>query len=86
MLAGDTFISEILLRHVVLVEHLLKSKKEYKKFKKQEIQDIFIKKTLKAYFQHDMAYGDFEDLPRRTGSDKMLRDKAFDIAKNPNYD
>ena len=33
-----------------------------------------------------MAYGNFKDLARRTTSDKMLRDKAFDIAKNPKYD
>ena len=34
-----------------------------------------------------MAYGDLlEDLTRRTVSDKMLRDKAFNIAKNPKYD
>ena len=32
-----------------------------------------------------MAYGDFKDLNRRTASDKVLRDKAFDIAKNPKY-
>ena len=29
-----------------------------------------------------MAYGDFKDLTRRTASDKILRDKAFDFAKN----
>ena len=28
-----------------------------------------------------MAYGDFKDLKRRTFSDKVLRDKAFNIAK-----
>ena len=33
-----------------------------------------------------MAYGDFKDLKRRTSSDKILRDKAFNIAKNPKYD
>ena len=33
-----------------------------------------------------MADGDFKDLARRTASDKFLRDKAFDIAKNPKYD
>ena len=33
-----------------------------------------------------MAYGDFKDLTRRTASDKILRDKAFNIAKNPKYD
>ena len=33
-----------------------------------------------------MAYGDFKYLKRRTASDKVLRDKAFNIAKNPKYD
>ena len=33
-----------------------------------------------------MAYGDFKDLARRTTSDKVLRNKAFNIAKNPKYD
>ena len=32
-----------------------------------------------------MAYGDFKDLTKRTASDKILRDKAFNIAKNPKY-
>ena len=40
----------------------------------------------KACFQHDMAYGDFKHLTRRTVSDKILRDKAFNIAKNPKCD
>ena len=42
--------------------------------------------TYKAYFQHDMAYGDLKDLARRTAPDKILRDKAFNTAKNPKYD
>ena len=33
-----------------------------------------------------MAYGNFKVSPRRTGCDKVLCDKAFDIAKNPKYD
>ena len=37
-------------------------------------------------FQHDMTYGNFKDLIRRTASDKILRDKAFNIAKNPKTD
>ena len=33
-----------------------------------------------------MAYGNFKDLARRTASDKVLRDKAFNIANDPKYD
>ena len=40
----------------------------------------------KACLQHDMAYGDFKDLAKRAASDKVLRNKAFNIAKNPKYD
>ena len=33
-----------------------------------------------------MAYGYFKDLKGRTFADKVLRDKAFNIAKNCKYD
>ena len=33
-----------------------------------------------------MAYGDFKDLNRKKFADKELRDKAFNIVKNPKYD
>ena len=33
-----------------------------------------------------MAYDEYKDLARRAASDKVLRDKAFDIAKNPKHD
>ena len=39
-----------------------------------------------ACFQHYMAYGDFKDLARKTAFDKVLRDKAFNIAKNLKHD
>ena len=33
-----------------------------------------------------MVHGDLIDLPRRTTADKVLHNKAFNIAKNPKYD
>ena len=39
-----------------------------------------------ACFQHNMADEDYKDLTRRTASDKILPDKAFNTAKNPKYD
>ena len=39
----------------------------------------------KACFQHDMAYGKTKDLVKRTQSNKVLKDKSFKIASNPNY-
>ena len=32
-----------------------------------------------------MAYGDFKDLKKRAAADKVLRNKAFNIAKDPKY-
>ena len=51
----------------------------------QEIGDspyIYQNELDKACFQYDAAYGDFKDLPRRRASNKILCDKAFNIAKN----
>ena len=39
-----------------------------------------------ACFQHDMAYGDFKGLTRRTTFDKILCDKAVNFAQNPKLD
>ena len=69
----------------MVVDRLLKSKKEYKSLKKRDSRQIYQNELDKACFQHDMALGDFKDLPRRTASDKVLRDKAFNIAKNSKY-
>ena len=62
-------------------DHLKKTKKEYKNLEKQDSQYIYQKELDKACFQRDMAYGDFKDITRRTASDKILGDKAFNIAK-----
>ena len=40
----------------------------------------------KACFQHDMAYGTYEDLFERIHSEKLLHGKAFAIANNRQYD
>ena len=64
-----------------------KNKERIQKFKETGDTSYIYKHEIdKACFQHDMAYGDFKDLKRRTFSDKVLRDKAFNIAKNPKYD
>ena len=49
LLAGDKFMPEMHLKQpgfIVLVDHLLKIKKEFKNLKKQEIQAIFTKMNL----------------------------------------
>ena len=72
---------------MVLEDYLLKTKKEFNKSKETgDTKSVYRNELDKACFQYDMAYQDFKDLARRTGSDKILRDKAFNIANNPKYD
>ena len=60
-----------------------KNKGRIQKFKETVDTNYISKNEIGiAFFQHDMAYGDFKVLARGTASDKVLRDKAFNIAKN----
>ena len=62
-------------------------KQRIKKFKQTgDTRYIYRNELNKACFQHNSAYADHKDLINRTKSDKVLRDKAYDIASNPEYD
>ena len=64
-----------------------KNKERIQKFKQTGDSRYIYKNELdKACFQHDMAYRDFKDSAKRTAADKVLRDKPFNIAKDPKYD
>ena len=64
-----------------------KNKERIEKFMQTGSTYFIYKNELdKACFQHDMVYGNFKDLARRTASDKIVRDKVFKIAKNSKYD
>ena len=64
-----------------------KHKQRIQKFKETGDTNYIYKNELdKACFAHDAAYFDSKDLTKRTVADKILRDKAFNIAKDPKYD
>ena len=89
LLAGDKFMPEMHLRQPGFTFSacgpFTENKERIQKLK--ETRDSrYIYQLNKACFQHDMAYGDFKDLARRTASDKILRDKPFNMAKTPKYD
>ena len=91
LLAGDRFMPEMHLRQPRFIYSVCgpftKNKESIQKFKETGDTSYIYKNELnKACFQHDKAYGDFEDIKRRTASDKIFRDEAFNIAKNPKYD
>ena len=74
------------------IKHVLQYKESYVNSKISNVAIISSKlwkhyiKLDKAWFQYDVAYVDFKDLAKRTASDNVLRDKAFNIATNPNCD
>ena len=89
--AGDIFMPEMHLREAGFTYSSCgpfpKNKERIKKFKEsRDSKCIYQKELHKACFQHDMAYGDFKELTRRTAADKLLRNKAFNIAKNATND
>ena len=88
LLAGDKFMPEMHLKQPGLTYSACgpfsKSKERIQKFKETGDTNYIYKYELdKACFQHHMAYGDFKNIARRTASDKVLSNKAFNIAKNP---
>ena len=63
-----------------------KNKERIQTFKETgDSRYIYQNELDKACFQHDMAYGDFKDSNRRKVFDKIVRDKASNITKNPKY-
>ena len=91
LLVGDKFMPEMHLRQPGFTYSacgpFTKNKERIQKLKQTGDSRYIHKNELdKACFQHDMAYGDLKDLKRRIAADNILRDKAFNIAKNSKYD
>ena len=91
LLVGDKFMPEMHLKQPGFTYSacgpFTKNKKRIQKFKETGDTSYIYKNELdKACFKHDMAYGDFKDLAKRTVADKVLRDKAFKIASDQKYD
>ena len=64
-----------------------KHKQRIQKFKETGDANFIYKNELdKACFSHDTTYSDGKYLTKRTVADKILRNKAFNIAKDPKYD
>ena len=91
LLAGDKFMPEMHLRQPQFVYSacgpFTRHKERIKEFKRTgDTRYIYRKELDNACFQHDSAYADHKDLINRTEADRVLRDKAYDIASNPEYD
>ena len=91
LLAGDKFTPEMHLKQPGFTYSgcgsFTKNKEKIQRFKETGDTSYIYKNELdKTCFQHDMTYGDFKDLAKRTIADKVLRDKAFKIASDQKYD
>ena len=91
LLAGDKFMPEMHLRQPQFFYSacgpFTRHKERIKEFKRTgDTRYIYRNELDEACFQHDSAYADHKDLMNRTKSDKVLRDKAYNVASNPEYD
>ena len=91
LLVGDKFMPEMHLRQPQFVYSacgpFTRHKERIKEFKRTgHTRYIYRNELNKACFQHDSAYVDHKNLINRTKADKVLRDKAYNIASNPKYD
>ena len=91
LLVGDKFISQIHLKQPGFTYSVFgpftKNKESIEKFMQTRNTDFIYKNDHdKVSFQHDMAYGKYKDLTKRTQSGKVLRNKAFEIQSNSKYD
>ena len=88
LLVGDTFMPEIHLRQPQFTYSacgpFTKHEQRIQKFKETGDTNYVYKYELD--FVHDAAYSDSKDLTKRTVADKILKNKTFDIAKDPKYD
>ena len=91
LLAGDKFMPEMHLRQPQFTYSacgpFTKHKQRIQKFKGTGDRNYIYKNELdKACFAHDAAYSDGKDLTKIAVADKILRNRAFNIAKDPKYD
>ena len=91
MLAGDKFIPELHLRQPRFTYSTYgpfpKTLKRIQKFRKTgNLKEIYKNKLDKACFAHDAAYSDRKDLTKITASDKILKSKAYEVARNSKHD
>ena len=91
LLAGVKFMPEMHLRQPQFAYSacgpFTKHKQRIQKFKETGDTNYIYKNELdKACFTHNAAYSDSKDLTKRTVADKILKNKAFNIAKDPKFD
>ena len=89
LLTGSKFMLEYCLKDnqellIGLLDHLLIIKITIQNFKETaDLKHIYKNELDKSCFANDATYSDSKDSAKRTVSDKILQDRAYEIAINP---
>ena len=91
LLTGDKYIPELLLKQPVLTYSacgpFTKPRERIQKFRETgNLKHLYRNVLDKVCFSHDAAYSDSKGLSKRTTSDKIVKDRAYEIARNRGYD
>ena len=91
LLTGDMFMSKLHLRQpefIDIVSGLFTlHRKMIKKLKETDyLNYIYQNKLDNACFIYEVVYAGSKYLVKRTASDKFMKDRAYEIALNPQYD
>ena len=91
LLTGDKFMPVLHLKppgfNYSSYGPFTKHRERIQKFRQTgNLKHLYRNSLDKACFAHDAAYLDSKDLAKRTISDKILKDRAYEIPRNRNYD
>ena len=91
LLIGGKFMPELHLKLPEFTysacEPFTKDRERIQKFRETgKLKHLYRNELDKACFAHDAVYSDSKDLAKSTISDKTLKDRAYKIARNCNYD
>ena len=91
LLTGDKFMPRLHLKQPGFTYSACgpfsKHRERIQKFRKAgNLEHLYRNEVDKTCFAHDAAYSDSKDLAERTISDKILKDRPYEIAGNRGYD
>ena len=92
LLTGDKFMPEIHLKQPTFIYSacgpFINHRERIENLRETgNLKHLYRNELDKAVcFAHDTAYSDSKDLAKRTILDKILKDRAYEIARNCNYD
>ena len=91
LLTGDKSMPELHLKQPGFIysacARFTKHCEKFQKFREAGyLKHLYRNELDKACFSHDTAYSDSKELAKRTISDKILNNKAYEITRNRKYD